>query len=84
MTQRKQYRGRQVQPKRSPLPLFYSIMATLLLVGVGMLVWTVRTRATTAPPSSVSVAEAVRPLTAATGPLLTASRTRAIQTRRSK
>lgn len=67
MTQRKQYRGRQVQPKRSPLPLFYTAMVTLLLVGIGMLVWTVRTRATTAPPSNVSVAEAVRPLTAATG-----------------
>jgi protein-disulfide isomerase len=62
-----QRRGRVVAPNRSPLPVFYAILGLLAVLGVALLAISLTNRRAAISPSTMPVAQAVRPLSAPTG-----------------
>ncbi|HEX6290064.1 MAG TPA: thioredoxin domain-containing protein [Herpetosiphonaceae bacterium] len=63
--QAQRQRGREVPAKRSPLPIFYTIIALIALVGGGALLWSIAARP--AAPTGEGNTSGVHPLSAPVG-----------------
>src|SRR5690349_15987496 len=67
MAQTTRHRGPQLPATHAPLSIFYIVLALVAVVGVALLAIAFTNRAPGLAPSSVTVEQAVRPLTVPSG-----------------